>query len=86
MERRILISLMQNPGQLHTGGPTRSLAEQDFTQPEHRFLFKAIQSLPPNAAQDPWLLNNQAQKLARYDGAPPLDFAETSFLMAVRAT
>lgn len=76
IERRVLISLMQNPGQLHTGGPTRSLAEQDFTQPEHRFLFKAIQSLPPNAAQDSWLLKNQAQQLARYDGAPPLDFEE----------
>ncbi|GAA2720421.1 MULTISPECIES: hypothetical protein [Streptomyces] len=75
-ERRILISLMQDPSQLHQGGPTRSLAEQDFTQPEHRYLFKAIQSLPPDAAQDRWLLNNQAQQLARYDGAPPLDFQE----------
>ncbi|MET7489847.1 hypothetical protein [Streptomyces sp. NPDC005538] len=75
-ERRVLISLMQNPGQLHRGGPTRSLAEQDFTQPEHRYLFKAIQSLPPDAAQDRWLLNNQAQRLARSDEAPPLDSQE----------
>ncbi|MCX4826890.1 hypothetical protein OG883_45470 [Streptomyces sp. NBC_01142] len=75
-ERRVLISLMQNPGQLHRDGPTRSLAEQDFTQPEHRYLFKAIQSLPPNAAQDPWLLTKQAHQLARFDGAPPLKFQE----------
>ncbi|MFI6283003.1 hypothetical protein [Streptomyces sp. NPDC050988] len=77
-ERRVLISLMQDPSQLHHDGPTRSLAEQDFTQPEHRYLFKAIQSLPPDAAQDRWLLNNQAQQLARYDGAPPLDFEEVN--------
>ncbi|MEU3640946.1 hypothetical protein AB0H23_32575 [Streptomyces albogriseolus] len=75
-ERRVLISLMQDPSQLHQDGPTRSLREQDFTQPEHRYLFKAIQSLPPDAAQDRWLLNNQAQQLARYDKAPPLDFQE----------
>ncbi|MFD7861544.1 hypothetical protein [Streptomyces sp. NPDC059783] len=75
-ERRVLISLMQDPSQLHHNGPARSLAEQDFTQPEHRYLFKAIQSLPPDAAQDRWLLNNQAQQLARHDGAPPLDFQE----------
>jgi hypothetical protein len=75
-ERRVLISLMQNPSQLHQAGPTRSLAEQDFTQPEHRYLFEAIQSLPPDAAQDRWLLNNQAQQLARYDGALPLDSQE----------
>ncbi|MFF9158589.1 DnaB-like helicase N-terminal domain-containing protein [Streptomyces sp. NPDC014846] len=76
IERQVLISLMQNPSQLHQGGPTRSLAEQDFTQPEHRYLFKAFQSLPPDAAQDPWLVNNQAQQLARFDGAPRLDFRE----------
>lgn len=75
-ERRVLISLMQNPRQLHQDGPTRSLAEQDFTQPEHRYLFKAIQSLPPDIAQDPWLLTSQAHQLARYDGAPVLDFEE----------
>ncbi|OEJ23001.1 hypothetical protein AR457_38020 [Streptomyces agglomeratus] len=75
-ERRVLVSLMQDPSQLHQAGPTRSLAEQDFTQPEHRYLFKAIQSLPPHVAQDPWLLTNQAHKLARYDGAPALDFEE----------
>ncbi|MGW6145565.1 hypothetical protein [Streptomyces sp. NPDC055140] len=78
-ERRVLISLMQNPSQLHQNGPTRSLAEQDFTQPEHRYLFKALQSLQsqhPNVAQDSWLLTKQAQRLAQYDGAPPLDFEE----------
>ncbi|WP_331732861.1 hypothetical protein OG613_48800 (plasmid) [Streptomyces sp. NBC_00015] len=75
-ERRVLISLMQDPIQLYQGGPTRSLAEQDFTQPEHRYLFKAIKSLPPDAAQDRWLLNNQAHQLARYDGAPPLNAEE----------
>ncbi|MFF7953930.1 DnaB-like helicase N-terminal domain-containing protein [Streptomyces griseorubiginosus] len=75
-ERRVLLSLMQDPSQLHQDGPNRSLAEQDFTQPEHRYLFKAIQTLPPDAAQDRWLLNNQAQQLARYDGAPPLDSQE----------
>ncbi|MFI5864594.1 hypothetical protein [Streptomyces sp. NPDC051546] len=74
-ERRVLISLMQDPSQLYNG-PTRSLAAQDFTQPEHAYLFKAIQSLPPDAAQDPWLLANQANQLARYDGAPALDFQE----------
>ncbi|MFF8618626.1 DnaB-like helicase N-terminal domain-containing protein [Streptomyces sp. NPDC015350] len=73
-ERRVLISLMQDPRQLQQDSPTRSLAEQDFTQPEHRYLFKAIQSLQPDAAQDRWLLNHQAQQLARHDGAPPLDF------------
>ncbi|MER5617655.1 hypothetical protein [Streptomyces sp. NPDC002215] len=77
-ERRVLISLMQNPSQLHRDGPTRSLAEQDFTKPEYRYLFKAIQSLPPNAAQDPWLLTNQAHQLARYEGAPPLKLEELS--------
>ncbi|MFJ5819398.1 hypothetical protein ACIQGT_36730 [Streptomyces sp. NPDC093108] len=75
-ERRVLISLMQNPSQLYQDGPTRSLAEQDFTQIEHRYLFKAIQSLPPDVAQDPWLLTSQAHQLARYDGAPELDFQE----------
>ncbi|MGC5264090.1 hypothetical protein ACPXCO_24030 [Streptomyces cyaneofuscatus] len=78
IERRVLISLMQNPGQLNRDGPTRSLAEQDFTQPEHRYLFKAIQSLSSHAAQDPWLLTSQAHQLARYDGAPPLNFEELS--------
>ncbi|MEV4868574.1 hypothetical protein [Streptomyces syringium] len=77
-ERRVLISLIQNPSQLHQNGPTRSLAEQDFTQPEHRYLFKAIQSLAPDVAQDPWLLTSQAHQLARYDGAPALDFEELS--------
>ncbi|MFI1700411.1 hypothetical protein ACH419_31140 [Streptomyces bobili] len=72
-ERRVLISLMQDPSQLHQDGPTSSLAEQDFTQPEHRYLFKAIKSLPPDAAQDRWLLNHQAQQLTRYDSAPPLN-------------
>ncbi|MGZ2358445.1 hypothetical protein LRE75_17365 [Streptomyces sp. 372A] len=75
-ERRVLISLMQNPSQLNQYGSTRALAEQDFTQPTHRYLFKAIKSLPSDAAQDRWLLNNQAQQLARYDGAPPLDSQE----------
>ncbi|MEU5193734.1 hypothetical protein AB0G86_06670 [Streptomyces scabiei] len=75
-ERRVLISLIQDPSQLHQDGPTRSLAEQDFTHPEHRYLFKAIQSLPLDVAQDPWLLNNQAQQLARYDKAPPLNSQE----------
>jgi hypothetical protein len=75
-ERRVLLSLMQNPSQLHQDGPTRCLAEQDFTQPEHRYLFKAIQSLQPDAAQDSWLLNHQAQQLARYDKAPPLNSEE----------
>lgn len=75
-ERRVLLSLMQDPSQLHRDGPTRSLAEQDFTQPEHRFLLKAIQSLQPHAAQDPWILANQAHKLARYDGAPSLSHEE----------
>ncbi|MFD5079656.1 hypothetical protein [Streptomyces sp. NPDC058371] len=75
-ERRVLISLMQEPSQLHRDGPSRSLAEQDFTQREHRYLFNAIKSLPPHAAQDPWLLTNQAHQLARYDGAPALDLEE----------
>jgi hypothetical protein len=75
-ERQVLISLMQDPTQLHQEGHTRSLAEQDFTQPEHRYLFKAIKSLPPDAAQDRWLLNVQAHQLARYDGAPPLNSEE----------
>ncbi|MFJ9580663.1 hypothetical protein ACIRQF_30270 [Streptomyces sp. NPDC101191] len=75
-ERRVLISLMQNPNQLQQDGPTRSLAEQDFTQHEHRYLFKALQSLPPDAAQDRWLLQSQAQQLARYDQAPPLNAEE----------
>ncbi|MFD8897601.1 DnaB-like helicase N-terminal domain-containing protein [Streptomyces ardesiacus] len=74
-ERRVLISLMQDPSQLQDG-PTRSLAAQDFTQPEHAYIFKAIQSLPHHAAQDPWLLTSQANKLAHYDGAPALDFDE----------
>ncbi|MFF2206002.1 DnaB-like helicase N-terminal domain-containing protein [Streptomyces sp. NPDC058145] len=77
VERRVLISLMQDPSQLHSG-PTRALAAQDFTQPEHAYIFKAIQSLPPHAAQDPWLLTNQAHQLARYDGAPALDAQELS--------
>lgn len=75
-ERRVLISLLQDPSQLHQAGPARSLAEQDFTKPEHRYLFKAIQSLPPDAAQDRWLLNYQAQRLAQHDDAPPLDCLE----------
>ncbi|RNG11867.1 hypothetical protein [Streptomyces botrytidirepellens] len=75
-ERRVLVSLVQDPGQLRWDGSTRSLAEQDFTLPEHRYLFKAIQSLSPGAAQDRWLLNNKAEQLARRDGAPPLDFQE----------
>lgn len=72
-ERRVLLSLMQDPSQLQQDSHARSLAEQDFTQPEHRYLFKAIQSMPPDLAQDNWLLNRQAEQLARYDGAPPLD-------------
>ncbi|MET8102912.1 hypothetical protein ABZV29_41915 [Streptomyces sp. NPDC005236] len=76
VERRVLLSLMRQPIQLHQGGRTQSLAEQDFTQAEHRYLFKAIKSLAPHVAQDPWLLFNQAHKLARYDGAPPLDPTE----------
>ncbi|MFJ5951349.1 hypothetical protein [Streptomyces noursei] len=74
-ERRVLLSLIQDPSQLQSG-PTRSLAAQDFTQPEHAYIFKAIQSLPPHAARDPWLVANQANQLARYDGAPALDFDE----------
>lgn len=74
-ERRVLISLMQDPGQLQDG-PTRSLAPQDFTQPEHAYIFMAIQSLRPQASQDPWLLTHQAIKLAHLDGAPALDFKE----------
>jgi hypothetical protein len=85
IERRVLISLRQDPSQLHEDGPTSSLAEQDFTQPEHRYLFKAIKSLPPDAAQDRWLLHEQAHQLARYDGAPPLDFQELDNIdLAVR--
>lgn len=75
-ERRAIISLLQDPHQLHQPIPARCLAERDFTQPEHRYLFKAIKSLPPDAAQDPSLLANQVRKLARIDGAPPLDFRE----------
>ena len=76
-ERRVLISLLQDPGQLRDG-PARSLAAQDFTQPEHAYLFKALRSLRPHAARDPWLLTDQANKLAHYDGAPALDPAELS--------
>lgn len=75
-ERRVLTSLMQKPGQLHQDGPTGSLAEQDFTKPEHRYLFKAIKTLPRNDVEDFWLLTYRAQQLARIDGAPALDSAE----------
>ncbi|MFF1678358.1 hypothetical protein ACFVYG_20255 [Streptomyces sp. NPDC058256] len=75
-EHRVLISLMQDPSQLHSDGPTRSLAAQDFTQPEHAYLFKAIESLSPAEAQDSWILANQAHQMARYDGAPPLNHEE----------
>ncbi|MEU5242235.1 hypothetical protein ACH4UR_37195 [Streptomyces lydicus] len=75
-ERRVLISLLQDPSQLHRDGPSRSLAEQDFTQPEHVYVFKAIQSLQPHTVKDSWVLASQANKLARYDGAPPLDHQE----------
>ncbi|MFE1781101.1 hypothetical protein ACFW9F_00540 [Streptomyces sp. NPDC059506] len=74
-ERRVLISLMQDPSQLRSG-PTRSLAAQDFTQPEHAYIFKAIQSLPLHAAQDPWLLTHRANQLAHYEGAPALKSQE----------
>ncbi|MEU6070530.1 hypothetical protein ABZ864_40350 [Streptomyces sp. NPDC047082] len=77
-ERRVLISLMQDPSQLQRSGPVQSLIEKDFTQPEHVYLFKALKSLPPYAAADSWVLVNQAHKLAHYDKAPPLDFAELS--------
>ncbi|MEV6676272.1 hypothetical protein AB0N09_05300 [Streptomyces erythrochromogenes] len=75
-ERRVLISLMQDPGQLRSGGPTSALAPQDFTQPEHAYLFKALRSLPPDTAVDSWVLANQAQRLARQDGAPELSHSE----------
>lgn len=71
-ERRVLISLMQDPDQIHSNGPTRALAEQHFTQPEHTYLFKAIKSLPPHSAKDPWILTSRAHQLARHDSAPPL--------------
>ncbi|MFD6329168.1 hypothetical protein ACFWGI_06265 [Streptomyces niveus] len=74
-ERRALISLLQDPHQL-AHRPARSLAEQDFTRPEHRYLFKAIKSLPPDSARNAWFLGNQVRALARNDGAPPLDFQE----------
>lgn len=67
-ERRVLISLMQDPNQLRSGGPTSALAPQDFTQPEHAYLFEALQTLHPGAAVDPWVLANQAQRLARQAG------------------
>ncbi|MCZ1012292.1 hypothetical protein O1L68_42040 [Streptomyces lydicus] len=78
IERGVLISLMQDSNQLHRYGPPRALAEQDFTQPEHTYLFKAIKSLPPHTARDPWILAHQAQQMAHYDGAPPLDHQELS--------
>ncbi|MFE7777707.1 hypothetical protein ACFU5O_28165 [Streptomyces sp. NPDC057445] len=78
IERRVLISLMQRPAQLREGGWVQSLGEQDFTQHEHAYLFKAIQSLPEHAAQDPWILANQAVRLARYEGAPALNLDEVN--------
>ncbi|WP_327411242.1 hypothetical protein OG458_41640 (plasmid) [Streptomyces sp. NBC_01281] len=73
LERSVIISLIQNPSQLNQASHARSLAEQDFTQPEHRWLFNAVQSLSPDAAQDPWLLADQAHKLARFHDAPALN-------------
>ncbi|WP_225637430.1 hypothetical protein [Streptomyces solaniscabiei] len=84
-ERSVVISLMQNPHQL-AHGPTRSLAEQDFTQPEHRYLFKALQALPADVAQDPWLLTNQAQRLAHYDGASTLKPEELNNIVYAACT
>jgi hypothetical protein len=78
IERRVVLSLMQDPSQLYKGGPTGSLAPQDFTEPEHAYLFKAIQSLPPHLAQDPLLVTHQANQLVRYEGAPPLKQEELS--------
>ncbi|MFE0779089.1 DnaB-like helicase N-terminal domain-containing protein [Streptomyces sp. NPDC058861] len=68
-ERRVLISLMQDPNQLRAGGLTSALEPQDFTQTEHTYLFKALQNLHPDEAMDPWVLANQAQRLARQEGA-----------------
>ncbi|MFD6465398.1 DnaB-like helicase N-terminal domain-containing protein [Streptomyces goshikiensis] len=68
-ERRLLISLMQDPRQLRSGGPATALAPQDFTQPEHTYLFMALQTLHPTEAVDPWVLANQAQRLASQKGA-----------------
>ncbi|MDF3303182.1 hypothetical protein [Streptomyces tropicalis] len=85
IERRVLLSLMKYPSQLQSG-PSSTLAAQDFTQPEHAYIFKAIQSLPPHAAHDPWLLTNQANQLARYDGAPALDFQELNNISLAAST
>ncbi|MFE8941154.1 DnaB-like helicase N-terminal domain-containing protein [Streptomyces sp. NPDC007872] len=68
-ERRVLISLMQDPSQLRSGGLTSALEPQDFTQTEHAYLFKALQILHPDEAMDPWVLANQAQRLAYQEGA-----------------
>ncbi|MGP3951264.1 hypothetical protein [Streptomyces sp. 7N604] len=81
VERRVLISLIRDPAQLNDGGRVQSLAAQDFTQPEHAYLFKAIQSLPQHAAQDTWVVANQARQLAIRDQAPRLDGYELENIM-----
>jgi hypothetical protein len=71
-ERKVLLSLMCEPRRLHEPGPLNALTEEDFTQPEHRYYFKALHLLrfDEPAARDPWLLTSQARQLAAHDGAP----------------
>ncbi|MFE7332554.1 hypothetical protein ACFU8W_48505 [Streptomyces sp. NPDC057565] len=76
IERKVLISLMQDPHQLRYGGHAGRLGEQDFTQREHSYVFKAVRDLPPDAAREPWVLANRANQLAQSDGGLPLDPGE----------
>jgi len=86
VERRVLVSLIKDPAQLYDAGPVQRLATQDFTQPEHAYLFKAIQSLPQHAVRDPWVLANHAQQLAAQDRAPHLDGFEVQNIMLAAAS
>ncbi|MGW2937856.1 hypothetical protein ACWDA7_39990 [Streptomyces sp. NPDC001156] len=82
VERQVLLSLMREPRQLLEPGPVQSLAAQDFTQPEHRYAYQALQLLrfDDRAVRDPWVITHQAHQLARIEGAPPLDLSEMESL------
>ncbi|WP_331726251.1 hypothetical protein [Streptomyces sp. NBC_00470] len=79
MERDTVRAVVKDPGQLRDGLAS-ALTPQDFTTPEHRFLFQAAQNHAPGQTPDFWLIASQARALAQEQGAPPLDSGE---LMAI---